>query len=100
MDVSGRDKKNLKSGAPNFEKQKNESIFKFGENSLFSSISCVHTKMSKDLAMKKNMLILHHIYTIMFGRRLKIIIVRIMGGLVGGPEPGPDTLKNEEYFQS
>ena len=44
MDVSGRDKKNLKSGAPNFEKQKNESIFKF------------HTKMSKyqgNLAMKK-----------------------------------------------
>ena len=35
MDVSGRDKKKLKSGAPNFEKQKNESIFKFGENSLF-----------------------------------------------------------------
>ena len=29
MDVSGRDKKKLKSGAPNFEKQKNESILKF-----------------------------------------------------------------------
>ena len=44
MDVSGRDKKKLKSGAPNFEKQKNESIFKF------------HTKMSKyqgNLGMKK-----------------------------------------------
>ena len=44
MDELEIDKQNLKSGAPNFEKQKNESIFKF------------HTKMSKyqgNLAMKK-----------------------------------------------
>ena len=34
MDVSGRDKQNLKTGAPNFEKQNIYSIFKFEKKSL------------------------------------------------------------------
>ena len=34
MDVSGRDKQNLKTGAPNFEKQNIYSFFKFEKKSL------------------------------------------------------------------
>ena len=53
MDVSGRDKQNLKTGAPNFEKQKMQSIFKFEKKSLLGG-----AKKKVDLAgfttIKKN----------------------------------------------
>ena len=39
MDVSGRDKQNLKTGAPNSQKQKNESISKIKQILFILSIS-------------------------------------------------------------
>ena len=43
MNVSGRDKQNLKTWAPNFEKQKNESTLKISKNHIFFGIRNVRT---------------------------------------------------------
>ena len=50
MDVSGRDKQNLKTGAPNFEKQKIYSIFKFEKKSLLGGAK----KKGRSTTIKKN----------------------------------------------
>ena len=56
MDVSGWDKKNWKAELPTLRNRKMRAFSNLGKTHFFR-VSCVHTKMSKDLAMKKNMLI-------------------------------------------